>query len=112
VIRAVIALDEKGRVRRFDATGHSGKASPGYDTVCAAFTVLARTAYKALEALPGIEIEGRAPEPGSLSFEVIRSAGDGERAAGIADCLVTGLSDLAREYPEAVALSIERDLEE
>jgi uncharacterized protein YsxB (DUF464 family) len=99
-------------VLRFDAKGHSSRASPGYDIVCAAFSVLARTVYGALEALPGIEIRGEAPEPGDLSFEVVRPALSPERAAGIADCLVRGLGDLAREYPDSVRLSIERDLED
>jgi uncharacterized protein len=112
VIRAKVVLDGEGRVLSFDAAGHSGRASPGYDIVCAAFTVLARTSYRALEALPGIEIRGIAPVPGSLSFEVLRPAESAERAAGIADCLVMGMSDLAGENPESVAFSIERDLEE
>ncbi len=112
MIRAKVVLDEAGRVHAFDAAGHAETASRGNDIVCAAFTVLARTAYRALEALPGIEIEGAAPGPGSLSFVVNRPADDAGRAAGIADSLVTGMSDLAREYPGAVAFSIERDLEE
>jgi uncharacterized protein len=112
VIRAKLVLDKEGRVLSFDAAGHAGRSSPGYDIACAAFTVLARTTYRALEGLQGIEIEGRAAEPGSLSFEVLRPAKSAERAAGIADCLVTGMSDLAREYPDAVVITIERDLEE
>ena len=80
--------------------------------MCSAFTVLARTAYRALKAVPGIEIAGAAPERGSLSFDVIRPGEDAGRAAGIADCLTMGIGDLAREYPEAVAVKIEHVLEE
>lgn len=112
MIRAKVVLDKEGRVLGFDAEGHAESASRGYDVVCAAFSVLARTAYRALEALPGIELKGAASEPGSLDFEVIRPAANAERAAGIADCLVTGMRDLARDYPGAVAFSIERDWEE
>jgi hypothetical protein len=65
-----------------------------------------------LESLPGIELEGKASERGSLDFKVIRPADDAGRAAGIADFLVRGARDLAREYPDAVAVTIERDLEE
>jgi hypothetical protein len=74
--------------------------------------MLARTAYRCLEKLPGSQIRGEAPEPGSLSFELLRAAESAERAAGIADFLITGIGDLARDYPDAVALTIERDLEE
>lgn len=112
MIKAKVVLDREGRVLGFDAAGHADRASRGYDVVCAAFSALARTAYRALEALPGIEIRGLAPEPGSLSFEVLRPAESGERAAGVADCLVLGMGDLAREYPGSVAFTIERDLEE
>ena len=112
MIRAKVVLDGEGRVLSFEAAGHSGRASAGYDIICAAFSVLARTIYRALEALPSIEIRGIAPEPGSLSFEVLKPAESAERAAGIADCLVMGLGDLAGEYPEAVGFSIEHDLEE
>lgn len=112
MIRARVVLDREGRIRGFEAAGHSERGSRGDDIVCAAFTVLARTAFRALEALPGIELEGTAPEPGSLSFEVLKSAESAERAAGIADSLVLGISDLVRDFPDAVAFSIERDWEE
>jgi hypothetical protein len=73
---------------------------------------LARTAYRALEALPGIELQGSAPEPGSLSFHVVKAAASVERAAGIADFLVAGIGDLARDYPGAVQFVLERDWRE
>jgi uncharacterized protein YsxB (DUF464 family) len=112
VIRARVVLDIEGRILGFDAAGHAERAAHGNDVVCAAFTVLARTAYRALESLPGIELKGTAPEPGSLSFVVLQPAANSDRAAGIADSLITGMSDLAREYPGAVAFTIERDWEE
>ena len=96
----------------FEAAGHAESASRGYDIVCAAFSMTARTAYRALEALPGVELHGVAPEPGFLSFKVLRPAANAERAAGIADSLVIGMGDLARDYPGAVAFSIVRDWEE
>ena len=112
MIRAKVVLDEEGCLRGFEAAGHSESGSRGNDLVCAAFTVLARTAYRALEALPGVELRGTAPEPGSLSFEALQGAESAERAAGIADSLVMGIGDLAREFPGAVAFTIERDWEE
>jgi hypothetical protein len=47
-----------------------------------------------------------------MSFAVLCPSPSVERAAGIADFLVLGIGDLARDYPEAVALKIERDWEE
>jgi len=109
MISAKLVLDEGEGLLSFRATGHAAAGDRGYDIVCAAFSVLARTAYSSLDALPGIELRGSAPEPGSLSFEVRRPPASRERAAGIADFLIAGLSDLARYYPEAVELELERD---
>lgn len=109
MIAASVVLDAEGRIVRFEASGHGGSAPTGRDIVCAAFTVLARTAYETLAALPGVEVEGEAPEPGILRFAVRRSdPAQAEKAAGIADFLLTGISGLEREYPGRVALKIER----
>ncbi|HOX32395.1 MAG TPA: ribosomal-processing cysteine protease Prp [Spirochaetales bacterium] len=108
MIAAKVVLDAEGRLVRFEASGHGG-APAGSDIVCAAFTVLARTAYEALAALPGAEVEGAAPGPGLLRFSVRRiEPGQAAKAEGIADFLLTGISGLEREFPGRVGLSIER----
>lgn len=108
MISASAVLDSGANLRSFEATGHAAMGDRGFDMVCAAFSILARTAYRALETLPGIELRGSAPEPGSLSFEVLKPAASVDRAAGIADFLVAGIGDLAREYPGAVEFVVER----
>ncbi len=112
MIRASVVLDAKSNLRRFRASGHALAGDRGYDVVCAAFSVLARTAYRALEALPGVEISGRAPEPGSLSFDITSPAASAERAAGVADFLIAGMGDLARDFPAAVEFVLERNWRE
>jgi uncharacterized protein YsxB (DUF464 family) len=112
MIRATAVLSAGGCLRLFKAAGHAAAGDRGYDTVCAAFSVLARTAYRALEALPGAELRGFAPEPGNLSFELSKPATNIERAAGIADFLIVGMGDLARDYPDAVEFVLERDWRE
>ena len=112
MIRASAVLSSGGTLLAFESAGHAGAGARGADIVCAAFTVLARTAYRSLEGLEGLELRGRAPGPGSLSFEVVKPAASPERAAGIADFLVIGIGDLAREYPGAVEFVIERDWRE
>jgi uncharacterized protein YsxB (DUF464 family) len=109
VIAARVVLDAGGRILRFEASGHGGRAPAGKDIVCAAFTVLARTAYEALASLPGASVEGAATEPGSLRFSVrqLPEAVE-ERASGIADFLLVGLSGLEREYPGEVGITIEQ----
>jgi hypothetical protein len=112
MVRAKAVLDRGGCLHRFSASGHAGSGSRGYDIVCASVSVLARTAYRAFEGLSGIELRGEAAEPGFLSFEIRGEADSPERAAGMAAFFVTGMSDLARDYPEAVEFTIERDWEE
>jgi uncharacterized protein len=112
MIRAAIVLDKGACLRSFKAEGHANAGERGYDIVCAAFSILARTAYRALEDLPGTELRGSAPGHGSLSFEVLRPATNPERAAGIADFLVVGMGDLARDYPDAVEFLVERNWRE
>ena len=102
MIQATAVLGAGACLLSFKAIGHAATGNKGHDIVCAAFSVLARTAYRALEGLPGIGIRGSAPEPGSLSFEVFKPATNVERAAGIAVFLVVGMDDLARDYPDAV----------
>ena len=109
MIEATLVLDPDGRPLRFEAEGHSATGRQGSNLVCAAFSVLARSAFEALSGLPGAEVEGSAPERGSLRFAVRRLAPEcGEKAAGIADFLLVGISGLEREYPGEVGLTIER----
>ena len=109
MIAAKFFLDADGRPVRFEADGHSGLGKKGSNLVCAAFSVLARSAYESLAGLPGIQIEGSAPEKGSIQFAVSHLPSEvGERAAGIADFLLAGISGLEREYPGEVGLTIER----
>lgn len=109
MIGARLLLDADSCIVRFEASGHAGHGARGEDIVCAAFTVLARTAFEALAALPGLEISGSAPVRGSMSFAVRSLPPESrERAAGIADFLQVGISGLEREYPGEIGLTIER----
>ena len=106
-VRARLGAD--GVLARVDSSGHSGTGGRGQDIVCAAASVLLRTAYEALGQVPGVRIEGSAPEPGSLWFSVRDfRAEDSDRLKGIGDFLLTGLSGLEREQPGALKLTVER----
>ena len=113
MIEATLVLDPEGRPLRFEADGHSEKGKIGSNIVCAAFSVLARSAYETLAGLPGARVEGSAPERGSLRFVVRYLPPEmGDKAAGIADFLLVGISGLEREYPGEVGLTIERNWRE
>jgi len=106
-VRASVGVE--GVLRRVESTGHAGTDVRGKDLVCAAASVLLRTAYEAMAQIDGVKIEGAAPEPGSLWFSVrdFRPE-DAERLKGIGDFLLTGLSGLEREQPGALKLTTER----
>ena len=105
-IKAV--LDDNGTLRACSASGHAGAGSAGSDIVCAAVTVLMRTAVRALSGRDGITIRCDAPEPGFLFLEAdyAEKGRDFLFAAGV--FLLEGLASVAEEYPEHCSLSIRR----
>ena len=113
MIAARLLVDSEGRPLEFEASGHAGRGPAGRDLLCAAFTVLARTGYEALAALPGAELEYEAPEPGILRYSLRRlEPSAGSRAAGIADFLASGIAGLERDFPGELRFSIERSWRE
>ena len=105
-IKAV--LDESGTLRVCSASGHAGAGLTGNDVVCAAVSVLMRTAVRTLSGRDGITIRCDAPEPGFLFLEADYAEKGREFlfAAGI--FLLEGLASVAEEYPEYCSLSIRR----
>ena len=101
-------LDEGGVLQSCKAVGHAGAGRTGTDIVCAAVSVLMRTAVRSLDGRKGITIRWEAPEPGFLSLEADYTAEgrDFLFAAGV--FLVEGLSSVAEEYPEHCSFKINR----
>lgn len=108
MVEVEIAVDDAGVLRFFRASGHAGQGRNGNDIVCAAVSVLVRTAVRVLSGRAGITIDCRAPEPGFLEMEAdYREEGRGFLSAS-GEFLVEGLSSLAEEFPENCSLSIRR----
>ena len=106
IIKAV--LDKNGILLSCKAAGHAGAGEKGTDIVCAAVSVLLRTAVRSLSGREGITIRCTAPERGLLDFEAEYTAEgkDFLYAAGV--FLIDGLSSVAEEYPEHCTLIIRR----
>ena len=105
-IKAV--LDKDGVLRSCKAQGHAGAGKTGTDIVCAAVSVLLRTALSILSDREGITVQGGAPQPGELWLEVDYKA-EGKDflfAAGV--FLLEGLKSVEREYPKNCSLNIRR----
>lgn len=90
------------------ASGHAGYNRQGTDIVCAAVSVLLRTAIHSLSAVPGIKVTADAPERGNVSFRVCMEQTPLQDAAAYMlryarTFLANGFSDLAAEYPDYVS---------
>lgn len=111
-----MGLDFEGALRSLDSRGHAGtgrNSGPGSNIVCAAATVLVRTAARLLAEDPSNRVRGDASEPGVLRCEIdpVISLSPEKKLwlRGVADFLVSGLRDLEKEYPAEVVLKIVKE---
>ena len=108
MIEIEAVLDESGILRACKAGGHAGAGRTGTDIVCAAVSVLMRTAVRSLNGKIGITVRWEAPEPGVLSLEADYTAEGSGFLFATGVFLVEGLSSVAEEYPEHCRLTIRR----
>ena len=107
MIRADLVL-ENGLLKSCRIRGHSGAGPKGADIVCAAVSVLARTALKVLSERKGIDVRGEFPERGDFSLEILEvTAENREFLAGTGVFLKEGLVSVSGEYPGFCKVSIE-----
>lgn len=100
-------MDKKGCLKEVNASGHA-LGSIGNNLICAAATVLIRTAAKILEEKSGIEIKGRAKEPGELFFSISKmNNSESSYLKGITDYLCLGLKDLEKEDSSQIRVGIQ-----
>ena len=100
MIEIEAVLDETGTLRACKAGGHAGAGKKGTDIVCAAVSVLMRTAHRTLSDRKGITIMGEAPERGifRLQADYTAEGRDFLYAAGV--FLTEGLKSVAEEFPD------------
>ncbi|MDR2104055.1 MAG: ribosomal-processing cysteine protease Prp [Treponema sp.] len=106
MIHIDMALDEAGLLMSCRVRGHAGAGPRGGDIVCAAVSVLLRTALRTLSGREGILVRGGAPERGALWLETgyTRKGRDFLSAAGA--FLMEGLKSVSEEYPDYCTLHI------
>jgi uncharacterized protein YsxB (DUF464 family) len=103
------AFDEAGLLSSCTVRGHAGQGPKGGDIVCAAVSVLTRTALRVLSTQEGVSLRGGAPGRGVFRIET-NAAGEGRAflfAAGT--FLVEGLRSVSDEYPEYCTMNIRRE---
>jgi uncharacterized protein YsxB (DUF464 family) len=102
------ALDEEGLLRSCVVKGHAEAGPKGGDIVCAAVSVLTRTALLALSQREGIAIQGEAPERGTFSMKADYTREGREFLAAAGTFLLKGLELVSREYPDYCTMQIRR----
>lgn len=84
-----------------------GLSDGGFNLLCAAVSVLSRTAARTLEGRPGLTLKGEAPKPGNLWFRLERwDLRDEDWLKGVGSYLLTGFKDLEEEYPRILQLRV------
>ena len=106
MIRIEAVIDGEGVLRSCKASGHAKAGKTGTDIVCAAVSVLMRTACNILSSRNGIIFRSGAPEKGQLWLDV-EYAAEGKDflfAAGV--FLIEGLKSIAQEFPQNCSITI------
>jgi uncharacterized protein YsxB (DUF464 family) len=109
MIEIDLALDEGGLLISCAVKGHAGAGPRGGDIVCAAVSVLTRTALRTLSACGGISVRGEAPERGRFFLEAACSGEGRDFLAGAGTFLSEGLRSVAEEYPDYCRMTIHRE---
>jgi len=99
---------EGGLLKSCRISGHAGAGPKGADIVCAAVSVLARTAFKTLSGRKSIKVQGDFPERGEFRMEISSvNPEDREFLAGVGNFLKEGLFSVSEEYPDYCRVSVE-----
>jgi uncharacterized protein YsxB (DUF464 family) len=106
MIRIEVAVDQAGLLVSCKVTGHAEAGPKGSDVVCAAVSVLTRTAFRTLSDRGGITLRGGAPERGVFWMET--GCSDEGRAflSGAGAFLIEGLKSVSDSYPDYCVMCI------
>jgi hypothetical protein len=102
-----LSYGKNGVIKKCQANGHAGFSKKGSDIVCAAITILVRTAMQVLSHNENVLLITEPSARGSLSFTVEAKTENPETEAQlkcIGDFLRTGIKALTKEFPENVIL--------
>ena len=106
MIRIDAALDKAGLLRSCRVCGHAGAGPRGGDIVCAAVSVLTRTALTVLSHREGITVRGEAPERGLVKLEIEYTGSGREFLSAAGAFLLEGLKSVAGEYPDYCTMNV------
>jgi len=106
LIEIEAVIEDDGTLRACKAVGHAGAGKSGSDIVCAAVSVLIRTAYGTLSGRDGITVQYEAPQPGNFWLDVEYNADGKDFLFAAGSFLIEGLRSVAQEFPDNCSLNI------
>jgi len=106
MIKIEAVLESDGTLRSCRAEGHAKAGKVGGDIVCAAVSVLMRTALITLSGRKGVTVRGGAPEKGQMWLEADYEAEGKDFLFASGQFLINGLSSVEQEYPKNCKLTI------
>jgi hypothetical protein len=104
-----VVLDHAGLIKSCQVSGHAGAGPRNGDVVCAAVSVLSRTALRTLSKLEGVSVRGKAPQRGDLFMEIEYTEACRGQVAGITAFLLEGFISVSEEFPEHCCVRIQRE---
>jgi uncharacterized protein YsxB (DUF464 family) len=106
LIEIEVVVDQAGLLRACTVLGHAGAGKAGADIVCAAVSVLTRTAIRTLSNRKGISLRAGAPERGRWWMEADYTAEGKEFLSAAGLFLTEGLASVAGDFPCYCTLTI------
>ena len=110
MITIAVVLDESELLKSCDIRGHAEAGKRGNNIVCAAVSVLARTAFSILSGREGIAVRGDASRRGVFTLKTEALNGDGRNfLAAAGTFLIEGLNSVAGEYPQYCIMTVTKE---
>lgn len=104
-----VVLDSAELIKSCRVSGHAHAGPKGGDIVCAAVSILTRTALHILSLAEGIVVRGGPLERGLFLMETECTAAGKETLFVAGAFLVEGLHSVSEEYPDYCTMTIRRN---
>ncbi|MFP3091311.1 ribosomal-processing cysteine protease Prp [Treponema sp. TIM-1] len=106
-----VVLDVAGILKSCKVTGHAGAGPKGYDIVCAAVSILTKTALKTLTGREGIivRVPAGVPERGRFGMETDYTGNGRDFLAAAGAFLLEGLVSVSEAYPDYCTMNIHNE---
>jgi uncharacterized protein YsxB (DUF464 family) len=111
MITVDVVLDREGLLRSCRVTGHAKAGPKGADIVCAAVSILTKTALTTLAEREGIVLrvpEG-VPERGTFTMETDYTGEGRDFLAAVGAFLMEGLVSVSETYPDHCTMNIRKE---